>query len=150
MKVILLKDLANYGKAGDIVVVSTGYAHNCLIPNRLAKLATLVNKHQLQASNIVEQAMVDETIVTLQAFKVQIEAINLEFVLKTKDHHIFGAISHKHLLKELADKHGIVINKHQLHHHGNLHKLGITKVPIKLNKQITAELTVIIHAQEII
>lgn len=36
MKVILQKDFPNLGDAGDIKVVSDGYARNYLIPNRIA------------------------------------------------------------------------------------------------------------------
>ncbi|MBI2023330.1 50S ribosomal protein L9 [Candidatus Giovannonibacteria bacterium] len=40
MKIILLKDVLNVGKRGDVKDVSDGYARNFLIPNNLAKLAT--------------------------------------------------------------------------------------------------------------
>ena len=40
MKVILIKDVKSFGKAGELVNAKTGYARNFLIPNGLAKEAT--------------------------------------------------------------------------------------------------------------
>ena len=48
MKVILLSDVKNLGKAGDVVKVSDGYARNMLLPKGLAKEATQGNVRSLE------------------------------------------------------------------------------------------------------
>ena len=40
MKIILKKDVANLGDAGDIVEVKTGYALNYLVPQGFASIGT--------------------------------------------------------------------------------------------------------------
>ena len=40
MKVLLLKDVYNLGRAGDVKRVADGYARNFLIPQKMAVLAT--------------------------------------------------------------------------------------------------------------
>lgn len=40
MKVVLLKDVRNMGRAGSAIEVADGHALNFLIPNKLAELAT--------------------------------------------------------------------------------------------------------------
>ena len=40
MKVLLIQDVYNLGRAGDVKKVANGYGRNFLIPQRLAVLAT--------------------------------------------------------------------------------------------------------------
>ena len=47
MKVILNKDIAGTGKAGDIIEVSDGYARNFLIKKNLAVIADKKNINDL-------------------------------------------------------------------------------------------------------
>ncbi|MFA7660565.1 MAG: 50S ribosomal protein L9, partial [Anaerovoracaceae bacterium] len=48
MKVILLQDVKNMGKAGTVANVSDGYARNFLIPKGLVKEATSANMKELE------------------------------------------------------------------------------------------------------
>ena len=45
MKIILLKDVKNMGKKGDVLEASDGYARNYLFPRKLAQEATQENLH---------------------------------------------------------------------------------------------------------
>lgn len=49
MKVIMLKDVAKIGRVGEIKDVADGYAINCLIPKRLAEVATPDKVHAVEA-----------------------------------------------------------------------------------------------------
>jgi large subunit ribosomal protein L9 len=56
MKVVLLKDVKNTGKAGAVIECSDGHALNFLIPRRLAAPATAANLKQAEARAGQEQA----------------------------------------------------------------------------------------------
>ena len=55
MKVILLKDVKNSRKKGDVVNASDGYARNFLFPRKLAEEATDANMHILNAKKETER-----------------------------------------------------------------------------------------------
>lgn len=55
MKVILLQDVKNVGKKGDVVNSSDGYARNYLFPRKLAEEATEANLHVLNAKKETER-----------------------------------------------------------------------------------------------
>ena len=61
MEVILLKDIKNFGKRGDIKKVADGYARNFLFPQNLAEIATpkavLAMKREAQTNEIRENKM---------------------------------------------------------------------------------------------
>ena len=48
MEILLKKDVANLGQAGDIVKVKNGYARNFLVPQGLATVATASVKKQYE------------------------------------------------------------------------------------------------------
>ena len=51
MKVILLQDVKDMGKKGDVINASDGYARNFLFPRKLAEEATDVSMHILNNRN---------------------------------------------------------------------------------------------------
>ena len=48
MKVILLQDVKNVGKANDVVEVSDGYGRNFLLKNKLAKEPSAANMNEVK------------------------------------------------------------------------------------------------------
>lgn len=79
MKVVLLKDVKNTGRAGSVIECASGHALNFLIPRGLAKPATDANVKQ--AEMLAKQAitrkeldakLIEERIAALAEEKVQI------------------------------------------------------------------------------
>jgi large subunit ribosomal protein L9 len=56
MRVVLIEDVSNLGKAGDIATVKNGYARNYLLPQNLAVLAT---KEEIQRSESRARSFAD-------------------------------------------------------------------------------------------
>lgn len=142
MKVVLLKDVKNYGKSGEVVNVSDGYGKNYLLPNKLAVMATQESlKINQKEKNKKTQAR-NEQLANFENIKKQLADITLQFKLKTNNGKVSGAVSAKQICELLIKKHNIVIDKHKFVKFSPINEIGITKVTIKLDVTITANLQI--------
>jgi len=144
MKIILLKDVPDLGKKGDIKDVSDGYGRNFLIRNRLVEILTPQVAKRLEQEREKEEktaaALKNQTLV----LKEKIEKLKL--VLKTKigeSGQVFGSITPTKILAEL-EKNGIKLEKDQLLSKP-IKTLGESKIKIKLPQEIEVELKIIIE-----
>jgi len=145
MRIILLKDVPDLGKKGDIKDVSDGYGRNFLIRNKLVEILTPQVARKLE----IEREKEERTTATLKsqtlALKEKIEKLKL--VLKTKigkSGQIFGSDTPTKILAEL-EKNGIKLEKDQLLSKP-IKTLGESKIKIKLPQGIDAELQIIIES----
>ncbi len=144
MKVVLLKDIPDLGKRGNIKDVSDGYGRNFLIRNKLVEILTPQVARRLE----VEKENEEKTAVALKSqtlvLKEKIEKLKL--VLKTKigeSGQVFGSVTPTKILVEL-EKNGIKLEKDQLLAKP-IKTLGESKIKIKLPQEIEAELKIIIE-----
>lgn len=144
MRVVLLKDVPDLGKKGDIKDVSDGYGRNFLIRNKLVEILTPQVARRLE----IEREKEEKTAVALKsqtlALKEKIEKLKL--VLKTKigeSGQVFGSITPTKILAEL-EKNGIKLEKNQVLSKP-IKTLGESKIKIKLPQEIEAELKIIIE-----
>lgn len=147
MKVILLKDVKNVGKQGQVVDVSNGYASNYLIPNKLAVMQTEKSMEILE--NQKEDARIKREKERELALDLQekLKDIELEFSLKTgQNGKLFGSISLKQITEKLQSDYGIDIDKRKFIDKGPIQMLGISKLQIELDKGVVG--TVSVHVKE--
>ncbi len=144
MRIVLLKDVLDLGKKGDIKDVSDGYGRNFLIRNKLVEILTPQVARRLE----IEREKEEKTAVALKsqtlALKEKIEKLKL--VLKTKigkSGQVFGSITPTKILAEL-EKNGIKLEKDQVLSKP-IKTLGESKIKIKLPQGIDAELQIIIE-----
>lgn len=143
MKVILLKDVPNVGKANNVVNVSDGYAINYLIKNKLATSFTNSSSKELNDKLQKIQMNHDELVVRATLLKSKLEEKVLEFFLqKNHEDKFFGSINKKQILDKLSND-GIDIDKSLL---SNSLKLGIGSHEIKIHiyDKVSAILKVIV------
>lgn len=146
MKVILLKDVKNQGKKDDIIDVSTGYANNYLIKNKLAVMYTEGSKKILDQEIKQRQDEEDALVAQYNEIKKKLENKKLEFKVKTgNDDRVFGSISTKQISDELT-KQGFKIDKKKIFVNYNIETLGNHIVTIKLHKKV--EFTINIYLKK--
>lgn len=131
MKVVLLKDVKNKGKKGEIVNVNDGYAQNYLIPNGLAVSAS---SSAINEANQAKQANAYKEEQNVKNAKEIAEKLQgKEYTIKVKsgaNGKIFGSVTNKEVA-ELLEKQGFAIDKKKIEI-DSIKSLGIYNVKIKL------------------
>ena len=144
MEVILREDITNLGSRGQVVKVAPGYARNFLIPKKLAVTATESNK------KIVEQERQGHL---RKEAKLQGEAQDLAKLMTGvsvtisqkagENDQLFGSVTSKDVADALVAK-GFTIDRRKIQLDEPIKQLGEFKVPVKLHKDVTAEVTVVV------
>jgi large subunit ribosomal protein L9 len=148
MEVILREDINNLGSRGQVVKVASGYARNFLIPKKLAVTATESNK------KIVEQ---ERQAHLRKEAKLQSEAQDLAKLMTGvsvtinqkagENDQLFGSVTVKDVADALAVK-GFTIDRRKIQLDEPIKQLGEFKLPVKLHKDVTAEVTVVVAKEE--
>lgn len=148
MKIILLEDVKNVGKKGEILEVADGYARNFLIRNRLAVEATAQSKLILEQQKQQKLDQEKEDIKNAEALKLKLSELTLVFPVKTGENgKVFGSISSKQIAEELLKKHKITIDKRKILDEGPFNTVGFYNVQIELYKQVIATIKIQLKAQ---
>lgn len=102
MKVILLTDVKNLGKKGDIKNVADGYASNSLIPKGLAKKADAVLSNDAKQKQIADSFHYEEDKKNASLTKQQLEKLNVVmFLTFGAGGKAYSSISNKEICEEL-------------------------------------------------
>lgn len=145
MKLILLQDVKNLGKKNQTVDVKDGYG-NFLINAGKAISNTTKAKEIVNKQVAAEKQQYDYEVKQATMLKRKIEALTLEFTLKTNNGQAFGSVSNKQIIDQLANK-GIVIDKYMLIDATNSYGLGRYRLGIKLHKDVVAYVTISITGE---
>ncbi len=147
MEVILKEDVAKLGSRGDVVKVAEGYGRNYLLPRKLAIQATDGNKKvidQMKAAAVrrsaKEKAQAEE-------LAKQFDGLSVSFQRKAGEHdQLFGSVTASDLAEALEKK-GFSVDRRKIQLHEALRTLGEFTVPIKLHKDVTTHLKVLIEKE---
>lgn len=148
MKVLLLKDVYNVGRAGDVKKVADGYARNFLIPQKMAVLATagaMTHVERIKASAEKQRQLLNEEMAGL-AEKIQ----GLELLFKAKvgeSGKLFGSITQQMVAEAISEKIGAEVDRHRVESQP-LREVGEHMVKIRLTFDLIPEVKVVIENEE--
>ena len=147
MKVILLNDVKNLGKKGDIVETAEGYGRNYLIPRKLAKEATAVNMNQARQDKKVAEHRAaqrkDEAVVLAS----QVEKVTVIMKLKVgANGKLFGAITSRDVAEALMKQTGLEVDRRKIELAETVKQPGTYKAVARLHPEISAKFNVIVEA----
>lgn len=147
MQVILTQDVANLGKAGELVSVRPGYGRNYLVPRGMAVSATAANVHRLEHDKRVIARRVAKERAGADAQAERINVVTLQFDRQVgEDDKMFGSVTSRDLVEQLK-KAGVDIDHRQIVLEAPIKALGKYEVPVKLSAGVTANLKFFVVAK---
>ena len=142
MEVILREHIDNLGKRGDVVKVAEGYARNYLLPRKLALAVTESNKRQIERERAVAEARDAEEKGQAESLAQRISALDIAIARRVGENQtLYGSVTSADIAQALQTK-GFEIEKKRIHLGEPLKALGETIVPVKVHREVTAQLKV--------
>ena len=148
MELLLKEDVDNLGMRGDLVKVKPGYGRNYLLPRGLAVQATPGNKKQieLQRRNLLKKEATERESATKQADLLK--EVTLEFARKVGEHGIlYGSVTSMDIADAFAAK-GYEIDRRRIQLKDPIKEPGEFEVPIKLHREVTTSVKVVVRNEE--
>jgi len=148
MKVLLIKDVYNLGRAGEVKKVADGYARNFLLPQKLAVKATVGSIKQVE--KITEAAEKKRELINAEMSELA-EAINglaLEFTAKVGETgRLYGSITPQMITDAINEKINANIDRHQLETEP-VREVGVHTVKVRLTYDLIPEIQVTVKSEE--
>lgn len=148
MEVILREDIEKLGNRGQVVKVASGYARNFLLPKKLAVAATPSNKkiiEQERQAHLRKEAKLQGE---AQELATLMTGVTVTIAQKAGENdQLFGSVTSKDVADALAAK-NYSIDRRKIQLDEPIKQLGEFKVPVKLHKDVTAEITVVVVKEE--
>jgi large subunit ribosomal protein L9 len=147
MEVILREHVDNLGRRGEVVKVADGYARNYLLPRKLALLATEGNKKQIEREKVKFDAREAEEQKVAQAMAERLAIVDVEIVRKVGETDaLYGSVTSSDIAEALAKK-GVEVDRRKLVLQEPIKKLGEFSIPVKLHRDVTAQVKVRVTAE---
>lgn len=142
MKLILVQNVDNLGKAGDVVTVKEGYARNFLLPNNKARLATPGNMRIVEERRKKEAAEEEKKAEAARALANRLSNLSLTISVEAgEEDKLFGSVTSDMISDKLKEE-GIEIDKKDISVEEPIKKLGVYQVSAKLHPVVKATLRI--------
>src|SRR5438132_10070387 len=149
MEVILKEDVVKLGSRGDVVKVAEGYGRNFLLPRKLAIEASSGNKkviEQMRAASVRRSA---KEKVQAEELSKQFDGLSVSFQRRSgESDQLFGSVTQGDIAEALARK-SFDLDRRKIQLHEPLKTLGEFTVPIRLHRDVTTHLKVIIEKEAV-
>lgn len=148
MKVILTENIPNLGQIGDIVKVAPGYGRNYLLPKGLALEASSAKIRELEHHKRVLAQKKERVRRQMLSLAEKLNETTLTFQRKViEEDKLYGSVSVTDIQKALQQQ-GFELDKRFILLDQPIKQLGECTVPIKVDADITANITVVVTKEE--
>lgn len=147
MEVILKEDVAKLGSRGDVVKVAEGYGRNYLLPRKLAMEATQANRAVIEQMKAAAQRRSARDQADAEGLALQMKELTLAFRRKVGEHdHLFGSVTSGDVAEALEAQ-GFTVDRRKVHLEDPIKSLGEFHVSVRLHKNVTATVKVVVDKE---
>jgi large subunit ribosomal protein L9 len=147
MKVMLKKDVANLGYAGEVMDVADGYGRNYLIPRGLAVIATPGSLKEAQVWRQRAANRMAELKKEHELLAERITQTSIEFYSKAGESgKLYGSVTSHEIADRLNAMLGTDIDRRNLVG-APVRQLGQHRVVVRLSRDFQPALTVVVHPE---
>jgi large subunit ribosomal protein L9 len=148
MEVILREHVDNLGRRGDVVKVAEGYARNYLLPRKLALAVTEANKRQIDRERKVAEVKDAEEKQQADAIAQRLAQTEVQIARRVGENDtLYGSVTSADVAHALEAK-GFTIEKRRITMAEPLKALGEFTVPVKVHRDVTAQVRVKVVADK--
>lgn len=148
--VLLLEDVTNHGRKGELTHVAPGFARNFLLPQAKAIMAThaTVKMQEKLQKERAEQAKKDKA--ESEKMKAELQGKMYSTVVKVDaDGHMYGSVTIADILTLLFND-GVKLEKKHVALHMPIKSLGKHEVTLKLPEDVVAKITIEVKPDRVI
>ncbi|MCX6443319.1 MAG: 50S ribosomal protein L9 [Actinobacteria bacterium] len=149
MKLILTREVAGLGAAGDVVTVKDGFARNFLLPRGNAIAWSLGGEKQIESIRRARSVREVRDIDHAKEIKAKLEAASVVTKVKVgAKGALFGSVTDKDVASAIKSATGLDIDRHSIATKGHIKKLGTHDVKVTLGHNVTAKVSVNVVADK--
>ena len=143
MKLILTREVAGLGQAGDIVEVADGYGRNFLVPRGSAILWTKGAEKQISQIRRARDAREVRDASHDRELKAQLERLSVRLTARAGDGgKLFGSVTQADIADAVKAAGGPLVDKKRVHLPGHIKTTGAHTVTIELHPDVVATVPV--------
>ena len=143
MKLILTREVAKLGSAGDVVTVKDGYARNFLLPGGVAIAWSLGGEKQIEGIRRARAARDVRDLDHAKEIKATLEKAAISISVKAGTAgRLFGAVTDKDIAAAIKAAAGVDIDRHSIQTAGHIKKAGDHTVKVAVAHSVVATVTV--------
>lgn len=142
MKVILRQNYEPLGQVGDVVDVKDGYAHNFLLPRKIAYIALDGNLRALEEEKKAVLKKAKHELLAAETTATELEKVSITIPVQVgEEDKIFGSVTNQMIADALKEK-GYEIDRRKIEIEEPIKSLGIYGIEIKLHPSVSAKIKV--------
>jgi large subunit ribosomal protein L9 len=148
MEVILLENIDKIGNRGQVVKVADGYGRNYLLPKKLAVAATPQNRKWVEQQRVRFLKLEAKEKADAADLGALLGGVSVTVIRKAGEKgNLFGSVTSLDVAEKLVAQ-GYHIDKRKIHLATPIKVLGEYNVPVKLHREVTATVKVLVEPDE--